>query len=315
MPRLPVIPGSEPVNRPTGRRLPPWLKRPLPAGHTFTHTRRAVARSGVATVCQEARCPNLTECWSAGTATFMVLGDRCTRRCHYCAVTTARPAPPESDEPERLARAVAELGLRHVVITAVARDDLPDEGAGHFARCVTCINESRPQATVEVLPADFHARPECIRVLCDARPEIYNHNIETVERLTPLVRPQARYHRSLDVLRLVKRTAPDMLTKSGLMIGLGESDEEIIRTFEDLRGAGCDVLTVGQYLQPSAQHVAVARFYQPEEFDKLARVAEGLGFLSVASGPFVRSSYNAAGVFEQTTRARARRSGGTPRAV
>ena len=283
--------------RQTRRRLPPWLTRPMPAGRTFSHTRRTVADSRVATVCQEAKCPNLTECWSAGTATFMILGDVCTRRCHYCAVATGRPAPPEADEPQRLARAVNELGLRHVVITAVARDDLPDEGAGHYAECVRQVHAARRQATVEVLPADFHARVECIATLCEAGPDIYNHNIETVERLTPVVRPQAKYRRSLEALRVVKQVAPDMLTKSGLMVGLGETDEEIVQTFADLREVGCDVLTVGQYLQPSPQSAEVAKFYHPDEFDALARTASEMGFLSVASGPFVRSSYNAADLF------------------
>jgi lipoic acid synthetase len=263
-----------------------------------------VARSCVATVCQEAKCPNLPECWSAKTATFMILGDRCTRRCRYCAVTTARPDPPADDEPQRLAQAAASLGLRHVVVTAVARDDLPDEGAGHFARCVQAVRQACPQTTVEVLPADFHARTECIGELCDAGPDIYNHNIETVHRLTPLVRPQADYARSLEVLLIVKRVAPGMLTKSGLMIGLGETEDEILQTLEDLRGTHCDVLTLGQYLQPSPKHVPVARFYSPQEFEHLARAAQALGFLSVASGPFVRSSYNAAEVFERTRAAK-----------
>lgn len=304
MPRLRVISPPEPLNKPAGRRLPPWLQRPLPAGQTFTHTREAVAVSRVATVCQEAKCPNLTECWSAGTATFMILGDRCTRRCHYCAVTTARPNPPDDDEPRRLARAVAELALRHAVITAVARDDLPDEGAGHFAECVRGIHARSSQTTVEVLPADFHARTDCIATVCEAVPEIYNHNIETVERLTPAIRPQGGYRRSLEVLRVVKSVAPGMLTKSGLMIGLGETGDEILATLEDLRAVGCDILTVGQYLQPSPQHAPVAKFYRPAEFEDVAGAADKLGFLSVASGPFVRSSYNAAEVFERTSRAR-----------
>ncbi len=286
------------------RRLPPWLKRPLPVGKTFADTRRIVADSGVATVCEEARCPNLSECWSAGTATFMILGDKCTRRCHYCAVETAKPDPPEVDEPLRLGRAAAQMDLSHVVITSVARDDLPDEGAGHFAECVRQIRHACSSTTVEVLPADLHARPELVATLCDAEPDIYNHNIETVERLTPAIRPQGKYHRSLEVLRLVKEVSPDMLTKSGIMVGLGESQEEVIGTFEDLAEVGCDVLTVGQYLQPTPQHVPIDRFYHPDEFDKLAKVAEALGFLSVASGPFVRSSYNAGKVFERTRAAR-----------
>lgn len=281
------------------RRLPPWLKRPLPAGGAMNTTRRIIGSSGVATVCQEARCPNLTECWSKKTATFMILGNRCTRRCRFCAVETARPDPPEPDEPERLAEAVAELGLDHVVITAVSRDDLPDEGAGHFAACVEAIRERRPEATIEVLPADMHARPELIRTICEARPDIFNHNIETSERMTPMVRPQAGYRRSLDVLRRVKEHDPAMPTKSGLMVGIGESDDEIERTLADLRQAGCDIVTIGQYLQPTPRHIPVDRYLTPEQFEQLAELAYHLGFAGVASGPFVRSSYHAAEVFDR----------------
>ncbi|MCH8149189.1 MAG: lipoyl synthase [Planctomycetes bacterium] len=284
------------------RRLPPWLKRPLPSGQ-FVRTQAVVAQSGVATVCQEARCPNLSECWSKRHATFMILGDKCTRRCHYCAVTTARPEPPTADEPDRLARAVGELGLRHVVLTAVARDDLKDEGANHFARCVTAIRLESPNTTVEVLPADFHARKECIQTLCDSGPELYNHNIEMVERLTPQFRPQGRYARSLEVLRVAKEIAPRMITKSGLMIGLGETVDELHQTFRDLRDVHCDALTIGQYLQPTLDnHAPVARYYTPEEFDTLGEYAKGLGFLGVAAGPFVRSSYNAEEIFVESKR-------------
>jgi len=291
-----------PSAAPRKRRLPPWLKRPLPSGD-FQHTRRVVAESGVATVCEEARCPNLSECWAKRHATFMILGDKCTRRCHYCAVETARPDPPAADEPGRLAKAVAELKLRHVVLTAVARDDLADEGAGHFAACVREVHRQSPEVTVEVLAADFHARRECIASLCAAKPELYNHNIEMVERLTPAFRPQGRYRRSLDVLSIVKELAPELITKSGLMVGLGETVDELHRTFEDLRAVGCDVLTVGQYLQPTREnHAPVARYYTPDEFTELGEAARALGFVSVASGPFVRSSYNAADVFEESRR-------------
>ncbi len=286
----------------TQRRLPAWLKRPLPSGD-FGHTVRVVEESGVATVCQEARCPNLSECWSKRHATFMILGHKCTRRCHYCAVETARPDPPAHDEPDRLAQAVAKLHLRHVVITAVARDDLDDEGAGHFAHCVRAIHEACPTTTVEVLPADFHARPDCIQALCDASPELYNHNLEMVERLTPTIRPQGKYRRSLDVLRVVKQVAPSIITKSGLMVGLGETVDELYTAFDDLRAVDCDVLTIGQYLQPTLdRHAAVVRYYTPEEFELLGDRARSLGFVSVASGPFVRSSYNAAEVFDESRR-------------
>lgn len=286
------------------RRLPTWLKRPLPLGDVFLQTRRIVEESGVATVCEEARCPNLSECWSHKHATFMILGDHCTRRCHFCAVSTARPEPPAPDEPQRLAQAVQKLGLKHVVITSVARDDLPDEGAGHFATCVREIRSCSPQCAVEVLPADFHARDELLDILVSAEPDIYNHNQETVERLSPSIRPQARYRRTLDVLRKVKDRRPNMWTKSGLMVGLGETRQELTVTMSDLRNVGVDILTVGQYLRPSPEHAPVMRYYEPPEFDEIAAEARALGFASVASGPFVRSSYNAAEVYESIERQR-----------
>ncbi|MEE9295542.1 MAG: lipoyl synthase [Phycisphaerae bacterium] len=285
------------------RRLPRWLSRPMPGAQDFAATSRIIADSGVATVCREARCPNITECWAKGHAAFMILGHRCTRRCHFCAVTTARPEPVQPGEPHRLADAIARLELAHVVVTAAARDDLPDEGAGHFAECVEAIHTRCATTTVEVLPADFHARPECIQTLCDAGPELYNHNIETVERVTPVVRPQAGYRRSLEVLRTVKMLAPHIVTKSGVMVGMGETWDELLRTFADLREAGCDVLTVGQYLQPTTdRHQPVLKYYTPDEFQLLGERARSLGFFSVASGPFVRSSYNAAEVFDETRR-------------
>jgi len=295
---LPVISAA---TAPPGRRLPPWMKRPLPGLADFAHTRRTVAASGVATVCEEARCPNLSECWSKRHATFMILGDRCTRRCHYCAVATAKPNAPEADEPQRLARAIAELELAHVVITAVSRDDLADAGAGHYAECVRAVRAACPRTTIEVLPADFHARRERIARLVDARPDLYNHNLEMVERITPAIRPQGDYRRSLAVLQVVKELDAGILTKSGLMVGLGETWDELRIAFADLRAVGCDVLTLGQYLQPTREgHWPVKRFYTPEEFERLAEEARRLGFLSVAAGPFVRSSYNAAEVFART---------------
>lgn len=298
---LTVLSQSPDRPRPT-RRLPRWMKRPLPSGD-FARTVNIVEESGVATVCQEARCPNLSECWSKRHATFMILGDKCTRRCHYCAVDTAKPDPPAADEPGRLASAVSRLELKHVVLTAVARDDLKDEGAGHFALCVRAIHECSPNTTVEVLPADFHARRDCMETLCNAEPELFNHNIEMVERLTPKIRPQGKYRRSLEVLRIAKELAPHIITKSGMMVGLGETTEELHETFRDLRDVSCDVLTIGQYLQPTLdKHVAVERYYPPEEFDELGEFARSVGFLSVASGPFVRSSYNAAEVFEESKR-------------
>ncbi|HWL93483.1 MAG TPA: lipoyl synthase [Phycisphaerae bacterium] len=291
---------------PSGRRLPAWLKRPLPTGDVLLQTREIVARSGVATVCEEARCPNLSECWSHKHATFMILGDLCTRRCHFCAVITAKPKAPAADEPARLATAVAELGLKHVVITAVARDDLPDEGAGHFAACIREVRAKSPDCAIEILPADFHARDDCLRTVCDAQPDIYNHNQETVERLSPSIRPAARYGRTLDVLRKAKQMLPQVFTKSGLMVGLGETRDELNQTMQDLRDVDVDILTVGQYLRPSEKHAPVVRYYRPEEFDEIAVGARGMGFRAVASGPFVRSSYNAADVYDAIKERRGR---------
>lgn len=295
---LPVVGGPD-AQPEAARRLPPWLKRPLPT-EDMLHTRRLIDGLKLNTVCVEARCPNLTECWSRGTATFMILGDRCTRRCHFCAIGTAKPEPVEIDEPQRLAEAAAHLGLRHVVITSVARDDLDDEGAGHFARCIEATRARLPHATIEVLVPDFHGRRELIGIVADARPEVYNHNIETVERLQKAARPAARYGRTLDVLRIAKELAPRMQTKSGIMVGLGETRGEIEATLRDLRAARCDLLTIGQYLRPGPKYLEVAKFYTPQEFDELADLARGLGFAAVASGPFVRSSYFAETLFAET---------------
>jgi lipoic acid synthetase len=285
-----------------GRRLPPWLKRPMPAAQAMLDTRKLLNGLKLNTVCVEARCPNLTECWSRHTATFMILGDKCTRRCRFCAVRTARPDPPEPDEPQRVAEAAHHLGLRHVVITSVNRDDLPDEGAGHFARCITAVHELLPESTVEVLVPDFHARPDCIQTVADARPEVFNHNIEVVASLQKRVRPQGKYQRSLETLRLAKEIRPGMHTKSGIMVGLGETRAELTETFQDLLKVGCDILTIGQYLKPttSDQHAQVERYYTPAEFDELADVARDFGFAAVASGPFVRSSYRAETLYRES---------------
>jgi lipoic acid synthetase len=292
---LPIVTND----RKSGRRLPTWLKRPMPSGGMLD-TRRLVQGLKLNTVCVEARCPNLTECWNRGTATFMILGDRCTRRCAFCAIDTRRPEAPEADEPQRLAEAATHLGLRHVVITSVARDDLPDEGAGHFAACILAVRERQPETTVEVLVPDFHAREALIQIVLDAKPEVYNHNLETVASLQKRVRPGARYERSLEVLSTVKQLSPQTLSKSGLMVGLGESMDELKQAIADLRAASCDLLTIGQYLQPSSAHAAVERYYPPSEFEVLADYARGLGFEGVASGPFVRSSYFAESLFATT---------------
>jgi lipoic acid synthetase len=293
---LPIL--SPPSETPR-RRLPPWLKRPMPTAEMLA-TRKLIDGLRLNTVCVEARCPNLTECWSRGTATFMILGDHCTRRCGFCAVGTAKPQPVEPDEPERMAEAAAHLGLRHVVITSVARDDLEDEGATHFARCIAAVRRRLPQATVEVLVPDFHGKRELIQIVTAARPEVYNHNIETVARLQKKARPAARYERSLNVLRTVKQLDPRIRTKSGIMVGLGETREELVQTLRDLRAHDCEMLTIGQYLRPGEKYLDVQRFYPPEEFEELGRIAEGLGFSAVASGPFVRSSYFAETLFADT---------------
>ena len=294
---LPILAPETPAPR---RRLPPWLKRPMPTEEMLT-TRKLLDGLKLTTVCVEARCPNLTECWSRGTATFMVLGDHCTRRCGFCAVGTAKPQPVELDEPQRLAEAAAHLGLRHVVITSVARDDLEDEGAAHFAACIAAVRAKLPHATVEVLVPDFHGRPELIQIVVAAAPEVYNHNIETVARLQKKTRPAARYERSLGVLQTVKRQNPRIATKSGLMVGLGETWDEIETTLRDLRDHDCDLLTIGQYLRPGdSKYLEVQKFYTPEEFERLGKFAEELGFGAVASGPFVRSSYFAETLFAET---------------
>jgi len=290
-----------PIAEPPARRLPAWLKRPIPSGQALLETRRLINGLRLNTVCVEARCPNLSECWARHTATFMILGDKCTRACRFCAVITARPEPPDPREPYRLAEAAAHLGLRHVVITSVARDDLPDEGAGHFAACIRAVKERLPTATVEVLVPDFHAREDCVSTVADAAPEVFNHNVETVPALHKQVRPQAKYARSLETLRLARRLRSDWKTKSGVMVGLGETADELLAVFRDLRSVGCDLLTIGQYLRPmnGRRHLPVQKFYTPQEFAELGRQAEQLGFAGVASGPFVRSSYFAETLYQQ----------------
>ena len=285
-------PEASPRNRARVRRLPEWLKRPIPAAGGMSFTRSLVSELGLETVCESARCPNRSECWTRKTATFMVLGDVCTRPCGFCAVKRGRPDPVAHDEPERLAEACARLGLRHVVITSVTRDDLPDGGADHFRRCVLAVRR-KTGATIEVLVPDFDGRGELIDIVLEARPEVFNHNLETVARLQHEVRRKSRYEVSLSVLEHVKCAFPGIRTKSGLMLGLGETTEELFETLADLRSIGCDLLTLGQYLQPSPRHLPVKRYIPPAEFDELGRQARELGFADVASGPFVRSSYHA----------------------
>lgn len=300
MTHLPVLNNLPQFRR---RRLPAWLRKRLPSGGAVLHTRQLIDGLNLATVCTDARCPNQPECWSRRTAVFMILGRHCTRHCHYCSVACGEPEPVAADEPARVAEAAAALGLRHVVITSVTRDDLPDEGAAQFADCVHAVRARLGQAVIEVLTPDFHARAECIETVLASGPAIFNHNIETVRRLTPVMRPQADYDRSLAVLRagvdLRAAGRAVKFIKSGLIIGLGETDAEIAQTLADLRAAGCDILTIGQYLAPTDRSAPVARFYHPDEFDALAATARQMGFASVAAGPFVRSSYNAAEVYQQ----------------
>lgn len=275
-------------------RLPAWLKVPLPSSSAFTRTRLLLSDLRLHTVCESAKCPNHWECWSRGTATFMIAGDRCTRACGFCAVDTAKPLPLESDEPQRVAEATRRMGLQHVVITAVARDDLDDGGAEHFRKTIEAVRTLNPGIIIEVLVPDFLERSWAIDLVLAAKPEIYNHNVETVRRLTPSVRHRATYDRSLTVLKLAKERAQAPLhTKSGLMLGLGETREEILEALRDLRTAQVDILTLGQYLQPTLRHLPVQAFIPPEVFAELKREAEALGFLHVASGPLVRSSYHA----------------------
>ncbi|MFI5460326.1 MAG: lipoyl synthase [Isosphaerales bacterium] len=279
-------------DRDRGRRLPEWLKRPIPAAGGMSFTRSLISELGLETVCESARCPNRSECWTRRTATFMILGDVCTRPCGFCAVGRGRPEPVAIDEPDRLAEACRRLELRHVVITSVTRDDLPDGGAEHFRRCVLAVRR-RTGATIEVLTPDFDGRGDLIDRVLEARPDVFNHNLETVARLQHHVRRKSCYEVSLAVLEHVKKTCPEIRTKSGLMLGLGETIEELFEALADLRSIGCDLLTLGQYLQPSPRHLAVVRYLPPAEFDELGRQARGLGFRDVASGPFVRSSYHA----------------------
>jgi lipoic acid synthetase len=286
---MPVLPSEVP--RP---RLPAWLRTPLPTADTFAHTRSLLDELKLHTVCESAKCPNHWECWSKGTATFMIAGDRCTRACGFCAVATAKPLALDADEPQRVAEATRRMRLRHVVITAVARDDLADGGAEHFRRTIEAVRALNPGIVIEVLTPDFNDHDDAIEMVLAAEPNIFNHNLETIRRLTPEVRHRATYDRSLNVLRKVKQRRGNALhTKSGLMVGLGETEPEVLEALRDLRAVGCDILTVGQYLQPSLKHLPVREFVTPEQFVRYARAAQALGFVHVSSGPLVRSSYHA----------------------
>jgi lipoic acid synthetase len=275
------------------RRTPEWLRVKIRKSSLGKETSERLARHGVSTVCANAKCPNIGECYHSGTATFLLMGERCTRGCGFCAVGSLEPEALDPTEPERVAAAAAELGLSHVVITSVTRDDVADGGAAHFAATVDAVRRKLPKATVEVLVPDFAGDEEAVAVVCDAGVDVFNHNVETVPRLYPEVRPGADYRRSLRVLELAGRLRPETPTKSGVMLGLGEEREEVLAVMDDLRAVGCEILTLGQYLQPSPRHLPVARFVPPEEFGELGEAARRKGFGFVASDPFVRSSYRA----------------------
>lgn len=296
-PRSPGDDGSSDKRRPAPK--PPWIKVSLRTSPEQGRIRSLLRQHNLHTVCEESFCPNIHECWSGGTATFMILGDVCTRACRFCAVQSGNPGGVlDPDEPEHLAATVSQLGLKYVVITAVDRDDLPDQGADHFARCVRGLRQSDRGLLVEVLSGDFQGDRACVETVVEAAPHVFAHNIETVERLQPEIRDRrAGYHQSLQVLRHARRVAPDVLTKSSIQLGHGETDGEVMATLRDLRGVGTDIVTFGQYLQPTPWHRPVNRWPTPEEFDTWADRARDLGFRAVASGPLVRSSYRAGELF------------------
>ena len=279
----PLVPGT----------IPPWIRTRVVEGENFKELKQLVNARRLHTVCEEAKCPNIFDCWSRRTATFMILGDVCTRACPFCAVTSGRPVELDIGEPLRVAESVAQLGLRHAVITSVDRDDLADGGAGMFARTIKAIRRRSPATTIEVLTPDFQGDLAAVQTVVEARPDIFNHNTETVPRLYARIRPKAVYANSLALLQHVKRLAPEMVTKSGLMVGLGETEDELLDVFRNMRAHDIDVLTVGQYLRPSKKHADVARYYRPEEFVQLKQHAMEMGFAHVEAGPMVRSSYHA----------------------
>jgi len=283
---------------------PEWLKKKAPAPSVLAEMKAMLDGLSLSTVCESAECPNQGECFARGTATFLIMGDICTRNCGFCAVKKGHPLPLNPLEPENVALAVQKLGLEHTVITSVTRDDLPDGGAWHFARTIEATRQANPHTTIEVLIPDFQGSLEALSIVANSSPEIINHNLETVPRLYPEARPQANYHRSLNLLRTVKSLSGEILTKSGIMVGLGECFEEVVAVMKDIRTTGCDSLTIGQYLPPSPQHHELVRYVTPQEFVEYKRVAEKIGFSAVASGPFVRSSFHAANLYEETLKRR-----------
>ncbi|WP_108683551.1 lipoyl synthase [Methyloceanibacter sp. wino2] len=285
-------------------RKPEWIRVKAPGNHALDGTRETLQRHGLHTVCEEAACPNIGECWSKRHATVMIMGDVCTRACAFCNVATGKPAHLDPDEPMRTADAIAELGLTHVVVTSVDRDDLADGGAAHFARTITAIRKAAPETTIEVLTPDFMRKTGALEIVLEARPDVFNHNIETVPSLYRRIRPGAEFSHSARLLKEAKRIDPAVFTKSGIMVGLGETDDEVESVMDDLRAADVDFLTIGQYLQPTRKHAAIDRFVTPERFADYKRLAEAKGFLLVASTPLTRSSYHAAEDFVQLKAAR-----------
>ena len=272
-------------------RKPDWLKISLPQGKEYLNVKDVIARKKLHTICVSGKCPNMSECWGRGTATFMILGDICTRNCKFCGVKTGKPLPPDEDEPRKVAESIKIMGLKHCVITSVDRDDLADQGAGIWVRTIKEIKKINPEIKIEVLIPDFRGDENLIKKVLDASPDVVSHNLETVERLTPLIRSAAKYHRSLDVLRFISKN--DKIAKSGIMLGLGETKEEVLQTMDDLRNAGCKVMTIGQYLAPSKNHMPVVEYVRPEQFDEYHTIGIAKGFSFVESAPLVRSSYRA----------------------
>ncbi|HET8995294.1 MAG TPA: lipoyl synthase [Acetobacteraceae bacterium] len=307
--RVGALRHPEKAHRPDNpvQRKPAWIRVKAPTHPVYQETRKLMRDNRLHTVCEEAACPNIGECWSQRHATMMIMGDTCTRACAFCNVATGQPAALDAGEPARVADAVARLGLLHVVVTSVDRDDLPDGGAAHFAAVIRAIRASAPGTTIEVLTPDFLRKPGAMEVVAEARPDVFNHNLETVPRLYPSIRPGARYFQSLRLLDAVKRQVPETFTKSGLMVGLGETRAEIGQVMDDLRIADVDFLTIGQYLQPTVKHAAVDRFVTPEEFAEYAAMARAKGFLLVSATPLTRSSYHADADFAALRAARAAR--------
>jgi lipoic acid synthetase len=294
-PATPGLPSQRlgPGGRGVNRRIPEWLTIKLPKRQGIEEVEGLMRRAGLVTVCEEARCPNLGECWSKKTATFMILGDTCTRACRFCAVKTGKGGALDADEPRRVAESAALLGLKHTVVTSVNRDELPDGGSHHFAETIGWLRRLLPETIIEVLTPDFLGNKANIQTVVDAKPHVYNHNIETVPRLYRRVRPQARYARSLQLLQYVKAADPDIYTKSGLMVGLGETKEEVVALLEDLKAYDVDAVTIGQYLKPGKNYLDVVEYVHPDVFAEYKEIGEAMGFMFVASGPFIRSSYNA----------------------